>query len=85
MIEALKPFEDVIPDQLLKDLPPKISIDHKIELMPVMKRPTKPPYRIAPPELAELRKQQNELLEVGFLVPSKVSYKAPMLFKKKKD
>ena len=43
------------------------------------------PYRMAPPELAELRKQFNELLEVGFIRPLKVSFGTPVLFQKKHD
>ena len=40
---------------------------------------------MAPLELAELRKQLNELLEVVFIRPSKVPFGAPVLFKKKHD
>ena len=42
-------------------------------------------YRIAPPKLAELRKQLDELLAVGFIRPAKAPYGAPVLFQKKKD
>lgn len=38
---------------------------------------------MAPPELAELRRQLNELLESGFIRPSKAPYRAPVLFQKK--
>lgn len=50
-----------------------------------MKAPAKAPYRMAPPELAELRKQLDGLLEVGFVRPSKAPYRAPVLFQKKHD
>lgn len=40
---------------------------------------------MAPPELAELRRQLNELLESGFIRPSKAPYRAPVLFQKKHD
>ncbi|KAJ7961417.1 Retrotransposon protein, putative, Ty3-gypsy subclass [Quillaja saponaria] len=40
---------------------------------------------MAPPELAELRKQLNELLESGFIRPSKAPFGAPVLFQKKQD
>lgn len=43
------------------------------------------PYRMAPPELGELRKQLKELLKAGQIRPSKAPYGAPMLFQKKKD
>jgi hypothetical protein len=34
-------------------------------------------------ELAELRKQLEELIDSGFIRPSKALYGAPVLFKKK--
>ena len=40
---------------------------------------------MAPPELAELRKQLDELLTAGFIRPAKAPYGAPLLFQKKKD
>ncbi|KAJ7951825.1 Retrotransposon protein, putative, Ty3-gypsy subclass [Quillaja saponaria] len=61
------------------------GIDHEIELVPGIKPPAKAPYRMAPPELAELRKQLNELLESGFIRPSKAPFGAPVLFQKKQD
>ena len=40
---------------------------------------------MAPPELAELRKQLDELLTAGFIHLAKAPYGAPILFQKKKD
>lgn len=40
---------------------------------------------MAPPELAELRKQLDELLEAGFIRPPKAPFGAPVLFQKKDD
>ncbi|KAL0545732.1 hypothetical protein IC582_015623 [Cucumis melo] len=60
-------------------------IDHEIELVPEAKSPAKNAYRMAPPELAELRKQLDELLNAGFIRPEKAPYGAPVLFQKKKD
>ncbi|RVW59633.1 Transposon Ty3-G Gag-Pol polyprotein [Vitis vinifera] len=40
---------------------------------------------MAPPELEELRKQLKELLDAGFIQPSKAPYGAPVLFQKKHD
>ena len=37
------------------------------------------------PELQELRKQLSELIELGFIWPSKASYGALVLFQKKHD
>ena len=77
---VLKAYEDVMPPELPKALPPKRSVDHKIELLPGSKPPAKAPYRMAPPELAELRKQLGDLLEAGFIKPSKALFGAPVLF-----
>ena len=59
---VLRRYGDVMPDQLPKALPPRRGIDHQIELVPGAKPPARAPYRMAPPELAELRRQLNELL-----------------------
>ncbi|KAJ7974912.1 Retrotransposon protein, putative, Ty3-gypsy subclass [Quillaja saponaria] len=82
---VLKEYEGVMPDKLPQTLPPRRGIDHEIELVPDIKPLAKAPYRMAPPELAELRKQLNELLESGFIRPSKAPFGAPVLFQKKQD
>nr|XP_025669740.1 uncharacterized protein LOC112769436 [Arachis hypogaea] len=40
---------------------------------------------MAPPELEELKKQLKDLLDAGFIRPSKAPYGAPVLFQKKHD
>ena len=60
-------------------------MDHQIELLPGVKPLAKGPYRMASPELAKLQKQLNELLDAGFVRPSKAPFGAPMLFQKKQD
>ncbi|KAM0999125.1 hypothetical protein FF1_005867 [Malus domestica] len=74
-----------MPKELPKKLPPRREVDHAIELEPGAKLPSKLPYRISPPELEELRKQLNELLNAGYIQPSKSSYGAPVLFQRKKE
>ena len=44
-----------------------------------------PPYRLAPVELKELKKQIDELLAKGFIRPSSSPWGAPALFVPKKD
>ncbi|RWR91972.1 hypothetical protein CKAN_02116000 [Cinnamomum micranthum f. kanehirae] len=78
-------FADVMPPELLRELPPRRAVDHQIELMPGTRSPTQAPYRMAPSELAELRRQLDELLNASFIQPSKAPYGAPVLFQKKKD
>ncbi|KAL5579059.1 hypothetical protein UlMin_011501 [Ulmus minor] len=53
---VLREYVDIMPDQLLKSFPPRRAVDHEIELFPGSKPPAKSPYRMAPPELEELRK-----------------------------
>lgn len=76
-------LEDVMPKELPKKLPPRREVDHIIELEPGAKSPAKAPYRMAPPELEELKKQLKELLDAGFIQPSTLCYEAPVLFQKK--
>ncbi|XP_039013228.1 uncharacterized protein LOC120142797 [Hibiscus syriacus] len=83
--EVLRDFEDVIPGELPKELPPRRLVDHEIELIPGVKPPAKCPYRMSPPELAELRKQLDELLQAGFIRPSKSLFGALVLFQRKHD
>ncbi|XP_062075961.1 uncharacterized protein LOC133780099 [Humulus lupulus] len=68
---VLNEFEDVMPDALPTQLPPRRGVDHEIELEAGAKPPAMCPYRMAPPELAELRSQLRELLVTGLIRPSK--------------
>ncbi|XP_070011264.1 uncharacterized protein [Nicotiana sylvestris] len=67
----------VMPEELPKQLPPRREVDHKIELEPGAKPPAFAPYRMASPELEELKKQLKELLDVGHIRPSKAPFGAP--------
>ena len=83
--KALDEFKDVMPPELPKKLPPRREEDHKIELESGAKPPAMGPYRMAPPELEELIRQLKELLDAGFIKPSKAPYGVPVLFQKKHD
>ena len=83
--KVLNEFKDVMPSELPKKLPPRREEDHKIELESGAKPPAMGPYRMAPPELEELRRQLKELLEARFIQPSKAPYGASVLFQKKHD
>ncbi|KAL2470592.1 Uncharacterized protein Adt_38728 [Abeliophyllum distichum] len=52
----LQEFEDVISDELLRKLPPKRNINHKIEHISSAKPPSRALYCIAQPEFDEIRK-----------------------------
>jgi hypothetical protein len=79
-------YVDVFPVELL-GMPPDRDIEFAIELQPgttpisISKRP----YRMPPAELAELKKQLQELLDKGFICPSTSPWGCPALFVKKKD
>lgn len=67
-------------------LPPsRPGVDFKIELEPGAKPPVRPTYRMSVAELQEVRKQLEELTELGFIRPSTSPYGAPILFVRKKD
>ncbi|KAI9178183.1 hypothetical protein LWI28_023646 [Acer negundo] len=78
--DILEEFMDVMPKELLKELPPRRQCDRRIELKPRATPLAKAPYQMTPLEMAELRKQLDELLERGLLQPSKAPYGAPVLF-----
>lgn len=81
----LKQYADVFPDTLPHGLPPSRSIDHRIELKPGSAPTNRPIYRMSPPELDEVKKQIDQLMQAGFIRPSKSPFGAPLLLVKKKD
>ena len=68
-IEIIRDFPDVFPEELLGP-PPIREIDFTTELIPGALPVSIPPYRMAPAELVELKKQLQELLDKGFIRPS---------------
>ena len=62
-------FLDVFPEEL-PGLPPDRNVEFSIELEPSPAPISRRPYRMAPKELAEMKKQLEELLEKGFIRPS---------------
>ncbi|KAK4381452.1 RNA-directed DNA polymerase [Sesamum angolense] len=71
--------------ELPKKLRPRRATDQAIELEPGARPPAQAPYRMAPVELVELRKQLDRLLEAGLVQPSKAPYGSPVLFQRKQD
>ena len=61
--DLLIEFENVMP----MSLPHHHATDHKIDLVPGAKPPTKAPYRMCPSELAELRKPLTKLLDARLI------------------
>ena len=75
----------MFPDDLPAGLPPSREVDHKIELVPGATPQSRPTFRLSAFELAEMKKQLEDLVKAGFVQPSKSPYGAPVLFVKKKD
>ena len=78
-------FEDVF--ESVPGLPPNRGRDSEffIELVPGTSPISRTPYRMAPKEMLELRKQLNELMDLGLIQESCSPWGAPVLFVKKKD
>jgi hypothetical protein len=83
-IRIVSEFPDVFPEEL-PSMPPERKVEFAIELIlgtaPISKRA----YRVSGPELVELKKQIDELLEKGYIRPSTSPWAAPILFVEKKD
>ena len=77
-------YPDVFPEDL-PGLPPHRDVEFSIDVVPGTAPISKPAYRMAPVEMAELKKQVMELQQKGFIRPSISPWGAPVLFVKKKD
>jgi RNase H-like domain found in reverse transcriptase/Reverse transcriptase (RNA-dependent DNA polymerase)/Integrase zinc binding domain/Chromo (CHRromatin Organisation MOdifier) domain len=82
---VLEDYDDVFPEDLPAGLPPRRAIDHRIDLLPGASPPSRPAYRTSPADSLELKRQLDDLLSHGFIIPSTSAYGAPVLFVKKKD
>jgi transposase InsO family protein len=71
--------------KLPKGLPPSRGVEHEIELEPGTKPPYLRIYHMSPLELAEVKRQLTELIDMEFIQPSKSPYGAPILFVPKKN
>ncbi|CAN6440883.1 unnamed protein product [Victoria cruziana] len=61
-IPVVQEYADVFPEEL-PGLPPECEIEFTIVLMPGVQPISKAPYRMAPAELAELKKKIQELMD----------------------
>jgi hypothetical protein len=69
----------------LLGMPPNRDIKFVIDLEPGTAPIYNSPYRMAAPQLAELKEHIKELLEKGFIHPSSSPWGAPVIFVPKKD
>nr|ABG66083.1 retrotransposon protein, putative, Ty3-gypsy subclass [Oryza sativa Japonica Group] len=77
-------YPDVFPEELTS-MPPDREIEFAIELAPGTAPIAKRPYRMAANELAEVKRQIEELESKGYVRPSSSPWGAPVLLVKKKD
>ena len=83
-IKVVSEFPDVFSEDL-PGMPPERKVEFAIELLPGTAPISKRAYRVSGPELVELKKQIDELLERGYIRPSTSPWVAPVLFVEKKD
>jgi hypothetical protein len=69
----------------LPGMPSETAIEFNIELQPGTTPIAKSPYQMTPLELAELKIQQKDLLNQGYIRPSSSPWGCPALFVSKKD
>jgi hypothetical protein len=68
-IRIVSEFLDVFPEEL-PGMPHERKVEFAIELIPGTAPISKRAYRVSEPELVELKKQIDELLEKGYIRPS---------------
>jgi len=81
----LHDFSHVFPQEIPHGLPPKRSIQHKIDLIPGSTLPNKPAYRMNPQETHEIQRQVDDLLAKGLIRKSLSPCAVPALLVPKKD
>ena len=69
VIPVVEEYADVFPNEI-PELPPSRDVDFSIDLIPRAGPVSMAPYRMAPTELVELKKQIEDLLEKKFIRPS---------------
>ncbi|KAL0381937.1 UNVERIFIED_CONTAM: Retrovirus-related Pol polyprotein from transposon [Sesamum latifolium] len=76
-VPVVREFPDVFPEEL-PGLPPHREVDFEIETIPGAAPISIAPYRMAPSELKELKKQLEELLDKGQLNRITIKNKYPL-------
>ena len=84
VIPVVEEYANVFLDEI-PELPPSRDEDFTIDLILGASPISMAPYRMASAELAELKKQIEDLFEKKFIRPSASPWGAPVLLVKKKD
>jgi hypothetical protein len=84
VMPVVNEFPNIFPDEL-PGVPPDQDIRFVIELMPGTALIYKNPYRMAAPELTELKEHIKKLLEKWLIHPSSSSWGAPVISVSKRD
>ena len=84
LVPVVCEFPDVFLEELT-GMPPKRDVEFLIQLEPRTTLVSKPPYKMAPPKLEDMKKQLMSLLEKGYIRPSSSPWGCLALFVTKKD
>ena len=82
-VPVVNEYPDVFPEEL-PGMPQDRDIEFVIDLVPGTSPIAKSPYRMAAFELAELKKQLEELQRIGFIRTSSSPWGAPVLLSKRR-
>ena len=82
-IPIVKEFADVF-QETLPGLPPRREIEHKIEIIGTLPKPT-PIYKLSPLEDKTLKKHLTEAMDKNLIRVSKSPFGAAVFFVQKKD
>jgi hypothetical protein len=83
-LPVVNEFPEVFPNEI-PDVPPEREVEFSIDLVLGTKPVSMAPYCMSAVELAELKKQLEDLLDKKFVRPSVSPWGAPVLLVKKKD
>ncbi|MDV3140055.1 MAG: hypothetical protein Q8765_02550 [Sweet potato little leaf phytoplasma] len=83
-IPVVREFQEVFPEEV-PGLPPKREVEFGIDLIPGTGPISIAPYRMAPPEIAKLKKHVDEMPQKKLIRPSVSPWGAQVFFVKKED
>ena len=83
LMDLLQKHDQILTKELPAQLPPFREVNHEIDVESGSIPPSRPPFRLSQPELDELHRQMDQMLQRGFLRPSKSPYGAPVFFVRK--